>query len=85
MFALPISLPHTVLKALFYNQNSPKMKLFLQKNAKFLSAGAPPPDLVPPAAGALPSDPKATPHCEFLATHLAVGMRIVKLENMYKG
>ena len=28
-----------VLKALFFNQNSPKMKLFLQKDAKFLSAG----------------------------------------------
>ena len=40
MFALPISVRlYLVLKALFFNQNSPKMKLFLQKNAKFLSAG----------------------------------------------
>ena len=38
-----------VLKALFFNQNSPKMKLFLQKNAKLFSAGAPPPD--PRASG----------------------------------
>ena len=28
-----------VLKALFFNRNSPKIKLFLQKNAKFSSAG----------------------------------------------
>ena len=40
MFALPISVRlYLVLKALFFNQNSPKMKLFLQKNAKFSSAG----------------------------------------------
>ena len=32
-----------ILKALFY-QTSSEIKLFLQKNAKFLSAGAPPPD-----------------------------------------
>ena len=32
------------------------MKLFLQKDAKFSSAGAPPPD--------------SLPHCEFLATRL---------------
>ena len=37
MFALPISKPR--FKALFFNQNSPKMKLFLQKNSKFSSAG----------------------------------------------
>ena len=40
-----------ILKALFY-QTSSKIKLFLQKNAKILSAGAPPPD--PRAIGALP-------------------------------
>ena len=32
-----------IFKALFY-QTSSEIKLFLQKNAKFLSAGAPPPD-----------------------------------------
>ena len=32
-----------ILKALFY-QTSSKIKLFLQKKAKFLSAGASPPD-----------------------------------------
>ena len=42
MFALPISKPR--FKSIIFNQNSPKMKLFLQKNAKFSSAGAPPPD-----------------------------------------
>ena len=42
MFALPISEPR--FKNIIFNQNSPKMKLFLQKNAKFSSAGASPPD-----------------------------------------
>ena len=52
MFALPISKP--LLKSLFFNQNSPKMKLFLQKHAKFSSLrrlGALPPNPQPPAAG----------------------------------
>ena len=35
------------------------MKLFLQKNAKFWSAG-----------GSAPRPPKQLPHCEFLATRL---------------
>ena len=39
-----------VLKALFLYQNSPKIKLFLQKNAKFSSAGGSAPTPVPPAA-----------------------------------
>ena len=50
-----------VLKALFFNQNSPKMKLFLQKNAKFLSAGGSAPR--PPCLrrlGALLSNPRAS-------------------------
>ena len=42
---------------IFFYQNSPKIKLFLQKNAKFSSPKT--------------QDPKAAPHCEFLATHLA--------------
>ena len=46
MFAQPISMPG--LTALFFYQNSPKIKLFLQKNAKFSSAGAPPPGPPPP-------------------------------------
>ena len=54
-----------VLKALFFNQNSPKMKLFLQKNAKFSSAGGSAPK--PPASGGPPKQP---PHLEFLATRL---------------
>ena len=43
-----------VLRALLH-QNSPEIRLFLQKNAKFLSAGGSAP--VPPLAGALPPDP----------------------------
>ena len=39
-----------VLKALFFSQNSPKMKIFLQKNAKFSSAG-----------GSAPRSPKQPP------------------------
>ena len=46
------------LKALFY-QTSSKIKLFLQKNAKFLSAG-----------GSAPRPLKQLLHCEFLATRL---------------
>ena len=37
MFALPIIKPR--FKSIIFNQNSPKIKLFLQKNAKFSSAG----------------------------------------------
>ena len=40
MFALPISTVCHVVEALFFYQNSRKFKLFLQKSAKFLSAGA---------------------------------------------
>ena len=38
------------------------MKLFLQKNAKFSSAG-----------GSAPRLPEQPPHCKFLATRLAEG------------
>ena len=47
-----------ILKALFY-QTSSKIKLFFQKNAKFLSAG-----------GSAPRPLKQPLHCEFLATRL---------------
>ena len=47
-----------ILKALFY-QTSSKIKLFLQKNAKFLSAG-----------GFAPRPLKQPLHWEFLATRL---------------
>ena len=43
MFALPISKPR-FKSIIFYNQNSPKKKLFLQKNAKFSGAGGSAPD-----------------------------------------
>ena len=59
-----------VLKESFFYQNSPKMKLFLQKNAKFSSAGgsaprppclwrlgALPPNPQPPAAGSVTPRP----------------------------
>ena len=55
MFALPIS-KQSFKKALFLNQNSPKMKLFLQTNAEFSNAWDGP-----------KTDP---PHWEFLATRL---------------
>ena len=82
MFVPPISMPR--FKSIIFSQNSPKHKLFLQKNAKFASAGAPLPDLQPPVAsglclqastglwGLLPQTTKAAPHCEFLATRLAL-------------
>ena len=47
-----------ILKALFY-QTSSEIKLFLQKNAKFWSAG-----------GSAPRPLKQPLHCEFLATRL---------------
>ena len=53
-----------VSKALFFNQNSPKMKLFLQKNAIFSSAVLRPQAPVPPAAGGFapkPPDPHWPP------------------------
>ena len=72
MFALPISKPR--FKSIIFNQNSPKMKLFLQKNAKFLSAGgsvplppclrqlrALPPNPQPPAAGGFAPRPPWPP------------------------
>ena len=82
MFALPIAKPR--FKSIIFNQNSPKIMIFLQKNAKISSAGdsaprplclqrleALPPNPQPPAAGGFaPRPPKQLPHCEFLATHL---------------
>ena len=53
MFVLPISMPR--FKVLFFYQNSPKMKLFLKNNAKFLALGPPPQCLR--RLGALPPDP----------------------------
>ena len=44
------------LKALFLYQNSPKIKLVLQKKENFQALGTPPPD--------------TAPHREFLATRL---------------
>ena len=75
-----------VLKALFFNQNSPKIKLFLQKNAKFSSAGGsartlpclrrlgdlPPNPQTPAAGGFAPRPPNSPPHSEFLAMRLDV-------------
>ena len=57
MFALPISIP-CFKSIIFFYQNSPKIKLFLQKNAKISSAGGTAP--TPPCLrrlGALPPDP----------------------------
>ena len=48
MFALPIS-KSRFKKALFFNQNSPKMSYFCKKMQNFRALGAPPPD--PRASG----------------------------------
>ena len=54
-FALPISMPR--FKSIIFYQYSPKIKLFLKKNAKFSSAG-----------GSAPRPPNTAPrNCEFLA------------------
>ena len=48
-----------VSKALFFNQNSPKIMLFLQKNAKFSSAsGSAPRPLCLRRLGAFPPNPQ---------------------------
>ena len=55
-------------KSIIFYQNSPKIKLFSKKNAKFLSAGGSAPD--PRASGGwglTPQTPKTAPNCEFLA------------------
>ena len=50
-----------VLKALFYNENSPKMKLFLQKKCKIFERwGVRPQTPVPPAAGGFAPKPSAS-------------------------
>ena len=59
-------------KSIIFYQYSPKIKLFLKKNAKFSSAGGSAPK--PPCLrrlGVLPPDPQISPlNCEFLATCL---------------
>ena len=57
MFALPIAMPR--FKSIIFYQNSPKIKLFLQRDAKFSIAGV-----------SAPGPPKQLPHCEFLAKRL---------------
>ena len=57
MFSLPIAMPR--FKSIIFYQNSPNMKLFLQKDAKFSMA-----------RGSAPRPPKRLTHCEFLATRL---------------
>ena len=56
------------------------MKLFLQKNAKFLSAAggfAPRPPLASGGWGLRPDSPKdSSPHCDFLATRLTGGHKV---------
>ena len=51
------------LKALFFYQNSPKIKLVLQKKENFQALGTPPPDTAP-------CEFYGTIHREFLATRL---------------
>ena len=80
---LPISMPR--FKSIICYYNNPKINLFLQKNAKFSSAGGsaprPPclrrlgallPDPQPPAAGGFAHRPPLAfgGYCEILATRL---------------
>ena len=65
---------------MFFNQNIPKMKLFLQKNAKFSClrrlGALPPTPIGLRRLGAPPPYPQTAPHCEFLAKrpeHVGVG------------
>ena len=73
MFALPISMPR--FKNINFYQNIPKVKLFLQKNAKFflvLVASPPDPRASNGSWGFRTQAFKTSPHCEFLATRLVV-------------
>ena len=54
MFALPISMPR--FKRIIFYQNSPKIKVFLQKMQNFRALGAPPTD--PRASGVWGLRPK---------------------------
>ena len=70
MFAQPISMPR--FKSIIFDQNRPKTKLFLQKNAKLSNAEGS--TSRHPCLWQLrqsPQTPKpACPHCVFLAMHL---------------
>ena len=69
-FALPISMPR--FKSIICYQNSPKIKLFLKKKAKFSSAGgfAPRSPCLRRLAALPPHPQTQTPNCEFLAARL---------------
>ena len=84
MFPLPISMPCFTVKALFFYQCSPKIKLLLQKTAKVSSARGTAPS--PPClqqlgvcpqtpfllwlGASLPDPEKKPPQCEFLTMPL---------------
>ena len=53
-------------KSTILYRNIPKVKLFLQKNAKFSSAGGSDPR-VSGGRGLSPQTLKTAPHCEFVA------------------
>ena len=61
------------VKGINFCQNRPKIRLFLQKNAKFLSVGGYIPK--PPCLrwlGTRPPDPRNRPHLIFLGDHTAM-------------
>ena len=70
MFALSIFMPR--FKSINFYQSIPKIKLFLQKNAKFFCAGGSGPrsPSLQRRLGVRPQTLKTSPHCEFLATRL---------------
>ena len=95
MFALPISMPR--FKSIIFYQNSPKMKLFSQNNAKFSSAGSsalrptwlqrlgalpPGPQWPAAAGGGALKPPNQPPRYEVLATWLVASK--LGADHMYK-
>ena len=73
MFALPIFMPR--FKSINFYQNIPKIKLFLQKNAKFFCAAwasAPDPRASSGGWGFRSQALKTSPYCEFLTTRHGV-------------
>ena len=96
MFALPISIP-CFKSIIFFYQNSPKIKLFLQKMQKYRALGAPPPHhrasggwgLCPLTPflrwlRALPPDPQNSPPFRILATHLFFNSSVLRANPTYK-
>ena len=75
MLALPISKPR--FKRIIFNQNNPKIKLFLQKNAKFL------PPNPNPRLGFAPNPQRLRPQTPKTAPPLRISGYAPKSHNRY--